>query len=127
MANRAHLQIIKKGVEAFLAWRAAHPDSMLDLSKADLKGLSLVGLDATTPELSPSPSGPAKLIAGPDGEGLNSGVVASRPTSDIPFRSAFDRSSIESGCAARQARNASTPFLMICRCARFAMRAGSQK
>ena len=42
MADQEQLALLKSGVEAWNAWRAAHPDIAIDLSEADLTGASLV-------------------------------------------------------------------------------------
>jgi uncharacterized protein YjbI with pentapeptide repeats len=43
MANPEHVELVKQGVEAIAAWRAAHPDGRLDLEKAELEGIQLCG------------------------------------------------------------------------------------
>lgn len=41
MANPEHLAILKQGVEAWNKWRKEHPDTVPDLSRAELQGLDL--------------------------------------------------------------------------------------
>ena len=41
MANPEHLAIVRAGKAALDEWRAAHPDTALDLRVADLRGLDL--------------------------------------------------------------------------------------
>jgi len=38
MANREHLEILKRGVKAWNEWREKNPDVKPDLRGADLKG-----------------------------------------------------------------------------------------
>ena len=41
MANEQHVEMIKKGSEAWNQWRKENPDEVIDLSEADLRGLAL--------------------------------------------------------------------------------------
>lgn len=41
MANEQHVEMIKKGPEAWNQWREENPDEAIDLSEADLRGLAL--------------------------------------------------------------------------------------
>ncbi len=41
MANEQHVEMIKKGTEAWNQWREENPDETIDLSEADLRGLAL--------------------------------------------------------------------------------------
>ena len=43
MANAKQLAILKQGVEAWNAWRLAHPGAQIDLREADLSGMDLWG------------------------------------------------------------------------------------
>lgn len=45
MANKEHLSILKKGVEAWNAWRAKNIYVYADLNEADLNGIDLSGVD----------------------------------------------------------------------------------
>lgn len=54
MANPEHLKILKQGVKAWNRWRNSKGGSYPDLSKADLSGLNLEGIDLNTSDLSRS-------------------------------------------------------------------------
>ncbi len=41
MANEQHLELVKKGVEGWNAWREQNPDEPVDLSGADLRGAKI--------------------------------------------------------------------------------------
>lgn len=41
MANEQHLELIKKGTEAWNQWREQNPDEPIDLSEADLRGKAM--------------------------------------------------------------------------------------
>ena len=41
MANEQHVELVKKGPEAWNQWREENPDASIDLSEADLRGLAL--------------------------------------------------------------------------------------
>lgn len=43
MSDQTHLELLHQGVDAWNAWRAAHPELQPDLSGADLSGLELAG------------------------------------------------------------------------------------
>ncbi len=45
MANQKHLDILKRGVEAWNQWRKEHPDTRPELSSANLNGLNLSKID----------------------------------------------------------------------------------
>ena len=45
MANRKHVALLKQGVEAWNAWRRAHPKIRPNLFRADLTRASLSGAD----------------------------------------------------------------------------------
>lgn len=45
MADDTHLAVLKQGVDAWNAWRAAHADTRPDLSDASLRGLDLAKVD----------------------------------------------------------------------------------
>ena len=51
MANGEHVEILRKGVGAWNAWRAAHPDITPDLSGADLSGANLRGANLSEARL----------------------------------------------------------------------------
>ena len=51
MANGEHVEILRKGVGAWNAWRAAHPDITPDLSGADLSEADLSGTILTEADL----------------------------------------------------------------------------
>jgi len=52
MANQEHLDILMKGVEVWNQWRKEHPDTLPDLSYADLIGVNLNGADLSAANLS---------------------------------------------------------------------------
>src|SRR5438445_436027 len=52
MANQEHLDILMKGVEVCNQWRKEHPDTLPDLSYADLIGVNLNGADLSVANLS---------------------------------------------------------------------------
>ena len=41
MANPEHVEMLKKAVKEWNAWRLAHPEARTDLSGADLRGANL--------------------------------------------------------------------------------------
>jgi hypothetical protein len=41
--NKDHVEVVFQGAEAIRAWRAEHPDGVLDLSSADLTWVDLAG------------------------------------------------------------------------------------
>jgi uncharacterized protein YjbI with pentapeptide repeats len=45
MANEEHLALLKQGVEAWNYWRSNNQQILADLSRADLRGLELIGID----------------------------------------------------------------------------------
>ena len=45
MADEAHLAVLKQGVDAWNAWRAAHAGTPADLANASLRGLDLAKAD----------------------------------------------------------------------------------
>jgi uncharacterized protein YjbI with pentapeptide repeats len=45
MANEAHLAVLRQGVAAWHAWRAAQADARPELSNVSLRGLDLTGAD----------------------------------------------------------------------------------
>ncbi len=45
MADEAHLALLKQGVDAWNAWRAAHANTRPDLSDVSLRGLDLAKVD----------------------------------------------------------------------------------
>ncbi len=51
MADETHLAELKRGVEAWNAWRAAHADKRPDLSNASLRGLHLPKADLAGADL----------------------------------------------------------------------------
>jgi uncharacterized protein YjbI with pentapeptide repeats len=52
MANAEHVAILKKGVDAWNAWRKENPDILPDLSAADLSGARLSRADLSEADLS---------------------------------------------------------------------------
>ncbi len=52
MANPEHVEIVKRGREATLAWRRANPDALLDLRGGELARTSLVGANLARADLS---------------------------------------------------------------------------
>ena len=42
MANPAHVELVKQGIEAIARWREANPDEWLDLREADLAGVKIL-------------------------------------------------------------------------------------
>ncbi len=63
MANQEQLALLKSGVEAWNAWRAAHPDIAIDLREADLNGASLVQANLLKAHLDHAQLGGADLTA----------------------------------------------------------------
>lgn len=51
MANARHIAVLRKGAAHWNRWRAKHPETLPDLSKADLSGLNL---SVTEPETLPN-------------------------------------------------------------------------
>ena len=51
MANHAHVERLKAGVEAWNAWRASNPGERPDLREADLQGSNLKRFDLTFADL----------------------------------------------------------------------------
>jgi uncharacterized protein YjbI with pentapeptide repeats len=51
MANNEHVAILKKGVDAWNAWRDEHPNIIPDLSEADLTGADLTGANLSEADL----------------------------------------------------------------------------
>lgn len=51
MANPEHLEILRKGVETWNAWRERNPGLWPDLVRANLKGLDLYGINFFTTDL----------------------------------------------------------------------------
>lgn len=52
MANPEHLAILQQGLEVWNAWREENPDVRPDLSKTDLRGFRLFGIDLNNANLS---------------------------------------------------------------------------
>jgi uncharacterized protein YjbI with pentapeptide repeats len=52
MANRQHLDLLKKGANTWNSWRGNHPEIHPNLRGADLHGANLVKLDLSTTDLS---------------------------------------------------------------------------
>ena len=52
MANKKHLDLLKKGVVVWNEWRREHPDIRPDFSRADLSGASLSGADLSGADFS---------------------------------------------------------------------------
>lgn len=51
MADDRLVELAKQGAQAWNAWRAAHPDSPVDLSGAGLRALDLTGADLAGADL----------------------------------------------------------------------------
>src|SRR5437868_3461458 len=51
MANEEQLAIVRRGAEAWNAWRKKHPDDKIDLSDTDLRGADLRGADLSGADL----------------------------------------------------------------------------
>ena len=62
MANSTHLQVLKQGTKIWNAWREAHPEVKVDLSKADLSGANLSEVFLRGANLSKADLSGAKLI-----------------------------------------------------------------
>ena len=45
MANEQHVELLKKGVEGWNAWREENPNEAIDLSEADLRGGKLTNVN----------------------------------------------------------------------------------
>ena len=74
MATREHVQLVAR--ENRDKWKTDHPDSILDLSKAQLSGVDLRGANLRGANLyGPTSAGP--ISAGPASEG----PISARPTS----------------------------------------------
>lgn len=52
MANQAHLDILKQGVDVWNGWRSEHPDEVPNLSGAKLRGCYLSEIDLSEADLS---------------------------------------------------------------------------
>ena len=51
MADKAHVALLRQGVEAWNQWRTQHPGTRPDLSSAHLYGLDLVEVDLSGADL----------------------------------------------------------------------------
>ncbi|HVA12729.1 MAG TPA: pentapeptide repeat-containing protein [Stellaceae bacterium] len=61
MADREQLALLKRGVGAWNAWRAQHPETAIDLAAAELAGASLVGANLLNADLQRANLGGADL------------------------------------------------------------------
>ncbi len=66
MANREHVEVVRRGADALLDWRARNSDAVLDLRAADLRGLDLkearlAGADLSSADLTGSDLTEAQL------------------------------------------------------------------
>lgn len=62
MANKEHLKILKKEVEAWNVWRDVHPDVLVDLSEANLVKVNLRGANLRGADLREAGLGGANLF-----------------------------------------------------------------
>ena len=80
MANRKHVALLKQGVEAWNAWRRAHPRIRPNLFRADLTRASLSGADLRRTNLGRASLRYADLC------GAQCAVGGSRPLQGRPTR-----------------------------------------
>ena len=80
MANRKHVALLKQGVEAWNAWRRAHPKIHPNLFRADLTRASLSGADLRRTNLGRASLRYADLC------GAQCAVGGSRPLQGRPTR-----------------------------------------